>query len=533
MTKQELQRLIKIEDRIMQLASEKYGLKFRPVEFDIVPAQKMLEIMAYRLPTNISNWKFGRDYERLRTIHDHLEAGLPYEVVVNGNPPRAFLMNNNTFAVQCLVIAHVYVHEDFAVRNRWFQAARDDIINYMFEANQRFVKYERRYGKDVVEMTIDAGHALQMHSSPFDNETEEEKRERIYKQMRLELQPVDSEFSDITGGITQKDADIDIALRNQKIWRKLNLRTPVEPTEDLLRYLIDNSRILEDWQKDILEVTRQEGRQFWPYTKTSYMNEGWATYFHEKIMFDLFEEGLLNQEEHGQYNHSNSLVKAMHRGQMNPYLIGSEIWKDVKTRWDKGQHGTDWENCEDLNEKENWDDKSMKGDEKLFGTCESYTNWFFMQEFLTPELVDHMDLYIFKFEETMSTVDVVRTRHTAKQIRDLIIRSFAHSMIPKIEVKNGNHDNKGDLLLRHLHTGVDLDLKYAVETMKHIFNMWGRTVYLKTKVGEEDVALVVDKRGLKKQPKLKKKKGRPGDRVWSVNFGMGQGFELLEFDEEL
>jgi spore cortex formation protein SpoVR/YcgB (stage V sporulation) len=105
-------------------------------------------------------------------------------------------------------------------------------------------------------------------------------------------------------------------------------------------------------------------------------------------------------------------------------------------------------------------------------------------------------------------------------------------MIPKIEVKNGNHDNKGDLLLKHLHTGVDLDLKYAVETMKHIFNMWGRTVYLKSKVGEEDVALVVDKGGLKKQPKLKKK-SRPGDRVWSTNFGMGQGFELLEFDEEI
>jgi stage V sporulation protein R len=218
---------------------------------------------------------------------------------------------------------------------------------------------------------------------------------------------------------------------------------------------------------------------------------------------------------------------------MNPYLIGSEIWKDVKTRWDKGQHGTDWENCEDQNEKDNWDDKSMKGDEKLFTTAESYTNWFFMQEFLTPELVDHMNLYIFKFEETMSTVDVVRTRHTAKQIRDLIIRSFAHSMIPKIEVKNGNHANKGYILLKHLHTGVDLDLKYAVETMKHIFNMWGRTVYLKTKVGDEDIALEVSKEGLKKQPKMKKSPKDPRDRVWSTNLGMGQGFELLEFDEEI
>jgi spore cortex formation protein SpoVR/YcgB (stage V sporulation) len=87
-------------------------------------------------------------------------------------------------------------------------------------------------------------------------------------------------------------------------------------------------------------------------------------------------------------------------------------------------------------------------------------------------------------------------------------------------------------MLKHLHTGVDLDLKYAVETMKHIFNMWGATVYLKTKIGDEDIALEVGKNGLKKQPKIKKQT-RKRDDVWSTNFGMSQGFELLDWDEEL
>ena len=73
MNKTELQRLVKIEDRIYQIAEEE-GLDFCDIEFDIIPDQKMLEIMAYRIPGNISNWKYGRDYERLRTIHEKEQA---------------------------------------------------------------------------------------------------------------------------------------------------------------------------------------------------------------------------------------------------------------------------------------------------------------------------------------------------------------------------------------------------------------------------------------------------------------------------
>lgn len=514
----DLRRLIKIEERIGQLATEKYGLKVRPIEFDVIPPQKMLEIMAYKIPTNISNWKFGRDYERIRTIHDNLDPGLPYEVVINSDPPRAYIMNTNTFAVQALVIAHVYGHEDFFSRNKWFSEGRRDIMSFMHELNQRLLKYERRYGIDIVEMTVDAGHALQLHSSPFDNETENQKRERIFEQMKLKARPIDSEFNDIVKGKTQEDENMDVGLRNQKIWRKLMLKTPVEPTEDMLRYIIDNSRVLEDWQRDILEGMREEGRYFWPMMKTRFMNEGWATYWHEFIMNDLFEEGLLNQLEHGQYIHSNSLVKAMQKGAMNPYLIGSEIWRDLKERWDKGRHGYEYDNCPDSKEKENWDTKDMKGNDKLFEVCESYTDWFFMQDFLTAELVDKIDLYVFKFVETMRTVDVVRTKHTANQIRELIIRSFSHSLIPKIEVKNGNFKNTGAIKLIHRHTGVDLDFKYAVETMKHIFNIYGAPVILETILNGEKILFQVTQKGLvspKKPKKARKKRPSPWSTVLS------------------
>ena len=186
MTKQELQRLVKVETRIMDIAN-KYGLKLCPIEFDIIPPQKMFEIMAYRIPTNVSNWKYGRDYERQRTIFEHSSVGLPYEVVLNSNPARAYLMNSNTFAIQALVMAHVIGHVAFHTMNKHHDRTRGDILEYMSNISKRIDKYEKLYGIDEVEKIIDAGHSIQFHSSPFESsETENEKRR--YENAKLRVQ---------------------------------------------------------------------------------------------------------------------------------------------------------------------------------------------------------------------------------------------------------------------------------------------------------------------------------------------------------
>jgi stage V sporulation protein R len=509
----DLKRMIKIEERIMQIATEDYKLDLTPVEFDIIPPQKMIEIMSYRIPSNISNWKFGRDYERLRTIHENINEGLPYEVVINSDPARAYLMKSNPFAVQILVMAHVIGHVAFFTMNRYFKNSRKDIIEMMLESSKRISKYESMYGLDEIEQTVDAGHSLQFHSSPFHTETEKEKIRRIFEQEKQMIHKKNiSEYSDISSiGITQRDINEDIELFNQKLLRKLKLKTPVEPTEDILRYIIDNSGILEDWQKDILEMLRSEGQYFWPMIKTKFMNEGFATYIHEHIMDQLFREGLLTASDHAQYNFSNSLVKAEHPKGMNPYLIGSKMWKDIEDRWNKGKHGPEWENCTDAIQKEEWDTKDMKGYDKIIGTMKSYTDWFFMQEFLTAKLVKDMKLYIYMMVEQPQHYDYVITMHQAEEIRKMIVNSFAHSGIPKIEVVNGNLNDKGKIYLVHRWSGANLDKKYAEETMKHIYRLWGKSVILDTKVGEKNVQYII--RSIKESLKPTKSSSK----IWGQN----------------
>ena len=56
----ELKRLIQLDKKIQKIAKE-FGLNFFPQEFDVVSAEKMLEILAYHFPVNFSHWSFGRD----------------------------------------------------------------------------------------------------------------------------------------------------------------------------------------------------------------------------------------------------------------------------------------------------------------------------------------------------------------------------------------------------------------------------------------------------------------------------------------
>ena len=176
----ELKRLSEFDEKIQEIARE-LGLDFFPQEFDIIPAQKMLEILGYRFPVNFSHWSFGRDYEKEKTQYEY-GYGIPYEVVLNSNPSRAFLMNTNPFPVQVMVMAHVYAHNDFMKNNLHFRPTRRDILPSASEAAIRFQKYEKRYGLEDVERVLDTGFSIELNINPdffIREESEDEQQERL------------------------------------------------------------------------------------------------------------------------------------------------------------------------------------------------------------------------------------------------------------------------------------------------------------------------------------------------------------------
>ena len=74
---------------------------------------------------------------------------------------------------------------------------------------------------------------------------------------------------------------------------------------------------LENWQRDLLSIVREESYYFAPQAMTKIMNEGWATYWHSKMM----TEKVLGDEEVIHYADHHSSTLGTSPGSLNPYKL--------------------------------------------------------------------------------------------------------------------------------------------------------------------------------------------------------------------
>ncbi len=479
---QDLKRLNEFNERIQEIARE-FGLDFFPQEFDAIPAQKMLEIMAYRFPVNFSHWSFGRDYEREKTKYEH-GFGVPYEVVLNSNPSRAYLMNTNPFPVQVMVMAHVYAHNDFMKNNLHFKPTRRDILPSASEAAARFQKYEKRSNLEKVERLINAGLSIESNIDP-DFFIKEENEERTRERLSTPAAPVEvpGPFDDL---IPRKKVE--------RLSREdYNKKTPPEPERDMLLYIINHSpKPLQEWEKDILSVIRDQSRYLMPQRRTKIMNEGWASFWHIRIMERLFKEGFLKEEEHGYYNLYNARVLATNPRTINPYLVGLRILEDIETRWNKGRFGREWEECEDPTKKAVWDTDLGLGIEKIFEVRRSYSDRFFMEHFLTEELVNDLELYLYYGRQEIGEIKYVISDRDWQRIKALLVTHLSTFDIPVIMVEDGDYKGKRELYLKHAYEGIELDKEYREKTLEHLFYLWDRPVHLETVVNGKTEVFTFD-----------------------------------------
>src|SRR3954470_12062822 len=102
-----IQELESWNERILALVKE-FGLDTYPQEFEICDYEQMLSYMVYSgMPSHYPHWSYGKSFEKLKTLYDYGLSGLPYEMVINSNPAIAYLMRDNTLALQVLTMAHV------------------------------------------------------------------------------------------------------------------------------------------------------------------------------------------------------------------------------------------------------------------------------------------------------------------------------------------------------------------------------------------------------------------------------------------
>lgn len=468
-----------IKEEIRSFARE-FGLDFFEVVFELVSTEKLNEIAAYGgFPVRYPHWRFGMEFDRLSKGHMY---GLHkiYEMVVNNDPCYAYLVEGSSRVDYKLIMAHVYAHSDFFKNNMWFAHTNRKMMDEMANHATRVRRYIDRFGLERVESFVDACLSLDNlidYHFPFQAEksAEEEKWEEPET-------PPDHKFPIAAPEYLESYLYPEEYIRSQrekkKQAEKKGKRIPPYPVKDVLHFLIVHAP-LEDWERDILSMIREEALYYAPQGQTKIMNEGWAAYWHSRIL----TEKALDASEIVDFADTHSKAVAVSGFNINPYKLGLELFRDIKERWDRGQYGKEYEECKDVKLRRMWDRGVYRGTEKIFEVRRIYNDVSFLDEFLTPEFCLKHKLFTWVFKEEYGRYEI-NSRQFADIKQKLLaqITNFGH---PLIHVVDSNFRNRGELLLHHTHEGRDLDIRYAKEVLRNLVTIWRRPVHIQTRVGDE------------------------------------------------
>lgn len=428
------------------------GLNFYPQEFEIIGFNEMLGYEAYvGMPSKYPHWSYGKAYDKNKTLYSLNMTGLPYEMVINSNPCLAYLMRENTLLLQILTMAHVYGHNDFFANNRLFiegTKAKNSLEMFKLDAeiirayiNNPNIGYER------VEKILDAAHAIKFQIPRVvgvKELTQEEIRENIIGDYNNEIE------------------NRSILDENKEVPMPDISKVPLEPCDDVMGFIIKYSG-LEEWEKSILKIVKRETKYFMPQIETKIMNEGWASFWHYNILKELdLDEGL-----YFEFLKRHNDVVAPVIGGLNPYYIGFRIFEDIEKRY---------------------------GREKIFEVRQLERDNSFLRKYLTRELCEELNLFQFAKRSFEFVIDEVSDEEGWKTIRDNLASNCGVGSIPYIRVVELNKKDYS-LTLEHSFDGRELEISYAKETLKYIYDLWKHRVVLRTKTKDgKEIEIICDDR---------------------------------------
>ncbi|MGK0367217.1 MAG: stage V sporulation protein R, partial [Thermoproteota archaeon] len=439
-------------------------------------------------PTRYPHWKFGMDYDQLSKGYAYGFQKI-YEMVINTDPCYAYLLRANNWVDQKIVMAHVYGHNDFFKNNIWFGNTNRKMMSGMANHGTKIRRYMEKYGQTEVENFIDKVLSLENLldvNHLFETSEIVRSRREINEQAQVEseVEFINDDRSEalksfLRSKMAKENKEMPESSSTEEVISAAE-NILVKPERDILKFLFEHAPIPE-WQSDIIAILRKEAYYFLPQRMTKIMNEGWASYWHSKVM----TERALDSSEIIDFADKHSGVMAMSKKNMNPYKIGIELMRDIEYRWDKGLFGKDYNECPSMKDKENWDLNLGQGREKIFSVRKTHNDITFIDEFLTPEFCNRMQIFTYKYNPRSGRMEIDTRDFEA--IKQKLLSQLTNFGSPIIEVIDSNYGNRKELLLNHVHYGVDLDMQYASDTLKNIYAIWKRPVNLRTTFEDKEV----------------------------------------------
>jgi stage V sporulation protein R len=264
-----------------------YGLDFFETIFEVIEADDLNEVASYGgFPTRYPHWQFGQSYEELRKSYDYGLSKI-YELVINNDPCYAYLMRSNHDVDQKLVMAHVYGHCDFFKNNAYFSHTNRKMMDEMANHGARVRRYVEKYGEDEVERFMDRcmsiDDLIDIHSTAIKRRPESSRydfKEQVEEDVKLTRFKSKDYMEDY---INPREALKREEDEQKKQREKTERSFPEQPEKDVLLFLIRYAP-LRPWQRDVLEIVRDEAYYFAPQGQTKVMNEGWACVHYDTLV---------------------------------------------------------------------------------------------------------------------------------------------------------------------------------------------------------------------------------------------------------
>jgi stage V sporulation protein R len=466
--------LLQTYDREIARIAKNFKLDTYPNQLEIISAEQMMDSYAsVGMPIGYNHWSFGKHFMGVEKSYQRGEMGLAYELVINSNPCIAYLMEENTMAMQALVIAHAsYGHNSFFKNNYLFKmwTSADAIIDYLVFAKNYISECEEQYGIDEVESLLDSCHALMnygvdRYKHPTPLSIQEEKIRQQNRAMYLQTQ-VNELWRTIPLGKPSDDPGA-------------TTRFPADPQENILYFIEKNAPLLQPWQREIVRIVRKIAQYFYPQGQTKVMNEGWACFWHYTLLHSLYEENLVTDEFMLEVlqNHTNVIMQPAYNSPyfngINPYTLGYHMMQDIKRismqptkedeRWFPHLANTDWLSNLDYAMR-NFKDES------------------FIAQYLSPHLIRELKLFHIVDDDLHPElmVGAIHDEQGYQLIREALSRQYNLSNMD-LDIQIFSVDLEGDRSLTLHYTQQNrVPLGNATtDVLKHLHSLWKFPVILK------------------------------------------------------
>jgi stage V sporulation protein R len=465
--------LIRSYDEAIAVVAAEFKLDTYPNQIEIITSEQMLDAYASAgLPVGYAHWSYGKDFIRNEQAYRKGAQGLAYEIVINSSPCISYLMEENSMAMQALVIAHAcYGHNSFFKGNYLFRQWTDaeGVLDYLVFARNFVMACEDRYGIEAVEEVLDSCHALSTHGvDRYKRPNPVSYKEEVQRLAdREEYQRI--QFNDLWRTVPKAETETG---KTRPIF-------PADPEENILYFIEKYSPTLQPWQKELVRIVRKVAQYYYPQMQTKVMNEGWATFWHYTILNRLHEKGLVDDGFMIEFLQSHTNVVSQRGfdqrgyGGINPYALGFAMMQDIRRicehpteedrRWFPDIAGADWLTTLDFAMR-NFKDES------------------FISQYLSPKLIRQFRFFAISDHEANPKLEVVAIHDDDgyRRVRKLLAEQHNRdNMVPDVQVVRYNRESDRSLVLRHQQArGRPLVEEESEEVMKHLVRLWGFKVRL-------------------------------------------------------